>query len=61
MTDCNPQQLSFFRRKGRVVEAGFSGGDITSNSGVLRLRQTYRRLGLAVRAAKAPCDPAPQG
>lgn len=57
MTDCNPQQLSFFRCKGRVVEALFEGGDITSNGGALLLRQADRRLGLTERVAKALCDP----
>ena len=57
MTDCTPQQWSFFRCKGRVVEARFSGGAITSNGGVLLLRQADRRLGLTERVAKALSDP----
>ena len=57
MTDCNQQQLLFPRCKGRRVEARFSGGDITSNGGVLLLRQADRRLGLTERVAKALCDP----
>jgi len=40
-----------------VVEARFSGGDITSNGGVLLLRQADRALGLTERAAKALVDP----
>ena len=57
MTDCNQQQLLFPRCKGRRVEAGFSGGAITSNGGVVLLRQADRRLGLTERVAKALCDP----
>ncbi len=56
MTDCN-QQLLFPRCKGRRVEACFSGGDITSNGGVLLLRQVDRVLGLTERVAKALADP----
>ena len=57
MTDCNQQQFLFPRCKGRRVEACFSGGAITSNGGVLLLRQADRRLGLTERVAKALCDP----
>ena len=41
MTDCNQQQLLFPRCKGRRVEARFSGGDITSNGGVLLLSSAH--------------------
>lgn len=57
MTECALQLLSVFLCKGRVVEAGFSGGEFTSKDGVLRLRQTDRSLELDERMAKAPCDP----
>ena len=57
MTDCNQECLPFPRCKGRRIEAGFSGGDITSNGGVLLLRQADRVLGLTERVAKALCDP----
>ena len=57
MTDCNQQQRLFPRCKGRRVEAGFSGGAITSNGGVLLLRQADRRVGLTERVAKVLCDP----
>ena len=45
MTDCIQERLPFPRCKGRRVEASFSGGDITSNGGVLLLRQADRALG----------------
>ena len=49
MADCNQQQLLFPRSRGRVVEALFAGGDITSNGGVWQLRQADRILGIAPR------------
>ena len=57
MTDCIQERLPFPRCKGRRIEAGFSGGDITSNGGVLLLRQADRYLGLTERVSKALCDP----
>ena len=57
MTDCIQEFLPFPHCKGRRVEARFSGGAITSNGGVLLLRQADRRLGLTERVAKALTDP----
>ena len=57
MTDCNQQQHLFPTCKGRRVEARFSGGAITSNGGVLLLRDADRRLGLTERVAQALSDP----
>jgi hypothetical protein len=57
MTDCNQQAHLFPTCKGRRVEACFSGGAITSNGGVLLLRQADRALGLTERVAKALTDP----
>ena len=57
MTDCIQERLPFPRCKGRRVEASFSGGDITSNGGVLLLRQADRALGLTERVAQALIDP----
>ena len=57
MTDCIQERLPFPRCKGRRVEASFSGGDITSNGGVLLLRQADRALGLTEQVAKALIDP----
>lgn len=61
MPECNPQQLSFSRSKGRAVEASFSGGELTSNGGVLRLRQTGRRLGTGRADGEGALRSAPQG
>nr|MBS0019706.1 IS1380 family transposase [Gammaproteobacteria bacterium] len=46
MTKCTTPTASFPRCKGRQVTAGFDGGEITSDSGVLLLRQLDREMGL---------------
>lgn len=46
MTDCTPIRLEFARCQRRRVEAEFSGGEITSDGGVLLLSQLDRQLGL---------------
>lgn len=45
MTKCTAPVLQFPRCQGRHVHAAFTGGDITSEGGVLLLRQVDRRLG----------------
>lgn len=57
MTDCIQESLPLPCCEGRRVEAHFSGGDITSNGGVVLLREADRRLGLTERLAKALTDP----
>ena len=57
MTDCNLEPIRFPSWKGRLVEAAFSGGAITSDGGALLLRQADRMLGLTDRAAQALTDP----
>ncbi|MEJ1403306.1 MAG: IS1380 family transposase, partial [Candidatus Sedimenticola sp. (ex Thyasira tokunagai)] len=46
MTNCNQTVFEFPVLKRRKVQAEFSGGDITSDGGVLLLRQIDLRLGL---------------
>ena len=46
MTECTQDRFDFPAVKRRRVEAAFSGGDITSDGGLLLLRQADRRLGL---------------
>ena len=46
MTNCNPNTLQFPPLKRRKIQAEFSGGDITSDAGVMLLRQIDHRLGL---------------
>jgi len=57
MPDCNATTLHFAPFKRRQIEAEFSGGDVSSDGGVLLLRQLERRLGLLERAAAVLSDP----
>lgn len=56
MTECTQVAFEFPAVKRRRVEAHFSGGDITSDGGVLLLPQADQRLGLLERAARALND-----
>ncbi|MFQ5959386.1 MAG: IS1380 family transposase [Alphaproteobacteria bacterium] len=56
MTECSATRLSFPSCKGRRVEAEFTGGDVSSDGGVLLLRQADRRLGLTAGVAAALGD-----
>jgi hypothetical protein len=51
MAECNPAQLEFATFKSRKVVADFSGGEVSSDGGLLLLREVDRRLGLTRRAA----------
>ena len=53
MPNCTPETLSFPGFERRRIEAEFRGGDITSDAGVLLLRQADRMLGLSESVAKA--------
>ena len=57
MTKCYQRTFEFPRVNRRVVEANFEGGDITSDGGVLLLRQADRLLGLSDGIAHALTDP----
>ena len=57
MTKCSRDQLEFPGCKGRKVEAEFSGGNVTSDGGILLLRQADRRLGLTASVAALLEDP----
>ncbi len=57
MTNCTQQSFLFPACKRRVVEASFDGGDITSDGGVLLLRQVDRYLGLCTAVSAALDDP----
>ena len=52
MTDCNSTQLKFSCCQGRKVQADFNGGNVSSDGGVLLLREVDRKLNLLTRAAK---------
>src|SRR5580700_2176457 len=56
MTSCIPQlPFSFYRH--RSIRADFSGGQITSDAGLLPLRAFDQRHGLTRGLAKRVCDP----
>jgi len=57
VTVCNTEVIEFSRCKRREVQAQFSGGAITSDAGVLLLREVDRRLRLTERVAKVIKDP----
>ena len=42
-TGCNPARLRFQGAGGRRVEAGFDGGELTSNGGALLIREYFER------------------
>ena len=56
MTKCNLTTVQFPSCKRRKVEAHFGGGAVSSDGGVLLLRQADRRLGLTARVAAALGD-----
>jgi len=51
VTKCNPRTVQFPSCKRRKVEAHFGGGAVSSDGGVLLLRQADRRLGLTTGVA----------
>ncbi len=61
MTDCIQQTFGFASCRGRKVEADFGGGEISSDGGLLLLREVDRRLALTGRAAALLPDSRQQG
>lgn len=57
MPNCTQDSFDFPPLKRRQVEANFQGGDITSDGGVLLLRQVDTQLGLSKAVASALDDP----
>jgi hypothetical protein len=56
MAKCTKELLEFGRCGRRVIEADFSGGDLSSEGGALLLRRMDQRLGLSAAAARALGD-----
>lgn len=52
VTECYHMTLTFSPLKRRKIEADFSGGDLTSDAGLLLLRQTDLKLGLTSQLSK---------
>lgn len=57
MTNCTKESFEFPPLKRRKIEGCFSGGEITSDGGVLLLRDLDRRLGLLDDVASRLYDP----
>lgn len=57
MTKCTQTQLEFPALNRRKIEVGFSGGGVTSDGGVLLLREADNRLSLMAAVDKAIPDP----
>ena len=60
-TVCNAEVFSFPAVKKRVVQASFTGGNVSSDGGIALLRQTDRRLGLTKALAQVLPDPREPG
>ena len=61
VTDCSSLSFEFPACRKRRVEADFSGGEITSNGGVLLLRQADRLIGLTACVARRLTDARQRG
>lgn len=57
MPDCNTELFSFPSFDRRKIEASFSGGDVSSDGGVLLLREADRRSGLCQALDRSLVDP----
>jgi hypothetical protein len=57
MTECQQEFLSFPSFDRRKIEANFEGGDVSSDGGLMLLRQADRRLGLVAALDRALPDP----
>lgn len=61
MPKCTADEMIFGRLGRRVIEAHFRGGAISSDGGVMLLRQLDRRLGLSHAVAQALSGPRDKG
>ena len=57
MTECNSLPIEFPGFRGRKIQADFGGGQVSSDGGLLLVRQVDRRLGLTQRLAERLPDP----
>ncbi len=57
MPNCTGQQMLFGRFGRREIEANFRGGAISSDDGVMLVRQLDRKIGLSAAVAAALSDP----
>ncbi|MCB1952092.1 MAG: transposase, partial [Rhodocyclaceae bacterium] len=56
MPKCTADQMEFGRLGRRRVEANFEGGTLSSDGGVMLLRQVDRKIGLSAAVAAALHD-----
>ena len=61
MTHCTPKPLRFSSLNGKKIEGSFTGGDISSDGGLLLLREVDKKLGLTRKFSKAFNDQRHQG
>jgi len=61
VTVCTISNVEYTRFKRRKVEAEFTGGDITSDGGVMLLREVDKKINLTARIAKVLEDPRCKG
>ncbi len=57
MPNCTQEEMLFGRLGRRVIEANFEGGALSSDGGLMLLRQVDRRIGLSKAVAGALHDP----
>lgn len=57
MPKCTEARIDFGRLGRRIIEADFTGGDLSSDGGVMLLRQVDRKIGLSRAAASVLPDP----
>ncbi len=57
MPNCTADSMNFGRLGRRVIEANFQGGAISSDGGLVLLRQADRRIGLSKAVADVLHDP----
>ncbi|MBI5900700.1 MAG: transposase, partial [Rhodocyclales bacterium] len=57
MPKCTADQMWFGRLGRREIEADFEGGALSSDGGLMLLRQVDRRIGLSKAVAGALHDP----
>lgn len=57
MPKCTANELNFGRLGRRVIEANFEGGALSSDGGLMLVRQVDRRIGLSAAVAAALHDP----
>lgn len=61
MSKCTGSRIDFGRFGRRVIEADFSGGDLSSDGGLMLLRRVDERIGLTRSAATKLSDPRDPG